>query len=67
MNATQPRTVVLNATQPPTVVLNVTQPPTVVCKMEAQSEYVHIAYAFFARSAPTCMLSNKISAQKEGY
>ncbi len=24
-----------------------TQPPTVACKMEAQSEYVHIAHTFF--------------------
>ncbi len=36
--------------------------------MEAQSEYVHVACTFFARSAPTCMLSrcfiNKISASE---
>ncbi len=45
------------------------QPPTVACKMEAQSEYVHIACTFFARSAPICMLSpaqllTKISASE---
>ncbi len=36
--------------------------------MEAQSEYVHTAYTFFARSAPACNaqseLSNKISASE---
>ncbi len=34
-----------------------TQPPTAVCKIEAQSEYIHIAYTFFARLVPICMLS----------
>ncbi len=29
-----------------------TQPPTLACKMEAQSEHVHIACTFLARSAP---------------
>ncbi len=33
------------------------QPPTVLCKMEAQSEYVHIAYMFLHVLVPICMLS----------
>ncbi len=33
------------------------QPPTVVCKMEAQLEYVHTAYMFFARLAPPFVCS----------
>ena len=40
----------------------------VACKMEAQSEHVRVAYTFFARLAPTCMLSRclitKISASE---
>ncbi len=28
---------------------HLTQPAMVACKMEAQSEYVHVAYMFFAR------------------
>ncbi len=34
-----------------------TQPAMVVRKMEAQSEYVHVACTFFARLASICMLS----------
>ncbi len=45
-----------------------TQPPTVICKMEAQLENAHISYTFFARLAPSCMLSRclftKISASE---
>ena len=37
-------------------ILPTPQPPTVACKMEAQSEYVHVAYTAFARFAPICML-----------
>ncbi len=46
----------------------VAQPPTVVCKMEAQSEYVHVAHTFFARldvdSYAQSVLTNKISASE---
>ena len=46
-----------------------TQPAmVVVCKMEVQLKYTHIAYLFFARLAPICMLSRvpiiKISASE---
>ncbi len=45
-----------------------TQPPTAVCKMEAQSEYAHVAYTFLHVWAPICMLSRclatKISASE---
>ncbi len=34
-----------------------TQPATVVRKMAAQLEYAHVAYTFFARLTPICMLS----------
>ena len=51
-----------------------TQPPTMVCKMEGQSEYVHVAHTFFARLAPdSCaqsVLANKnfcVGAQSEVY
>ena len=44
------------------------QPPTLVCKMEAQSEYVNIAYMFFARlgadSYAHSVLTDKISASE---
>ena len=33
------------------------QPPMVICKMEAQLEYLRIAYQVFTGLAPTCMLS----------
>ncbi len=36
---------------------SLSQPPTVACKMEAQSEYVHVAHTFFARLVPICLLS----------
>ncbi len=39
------------------------QPPTVACKMEAQSEYVHIAYTLCARMAPICMLRRCLSTK----
>ncbi len=38
-----------------------TQPPTVACKMEGQSEYIHIAHTFFARLVPICVLSQCLS------
>ena len=44
------------------------QPPMVVCKMEAQSEHARVAYTFFARLEPTCMLGRclltKLSASE---
>ncbi len=39
-----------------------TRPPMVVCKMEAQLKYMHIAYTFFARLVPICMLSRCLLA-----
>ncbi len=32
------------------------QPPTVACKIEAQSEHIHVGYTLFARLSPICML-----------
>ncbi len=44
------------------------QPPTVACKMEAQSEYVHVAHTFFcifgADLHAQLVLINKISASE---
>ncbi len=42
-----------------------TQPPTVACKVEAQSEYVHVAHTFLARFAPTCNARSVISEKKK--
>ena len=43
-----------------------TQPPTVVCKMEAQLNYIHIAYTFFCTFGADlhAQLINKISASE---
>ena len=41
-----------------------TQPPTVECKVEAQSEYAHVAHTFFARfRCRRCLLSRCLSTK----
>ena len=43
--------------------LKPTQPPTVACKMEAQSEYVHIASTFLHVWRPICVLTRCLSTK----
>ncbi len=40
------------------------QPPMAVCKMEAQSEYVHVAHTFGTNLHAQSVLINKISASE---
>ena len=48
--------------------ISATQPATTACKVEAQSEYVQVAYTFCARLAPELRarsaLGNEISASE---